>query len=294
MRRFGPTFLVIVLLAATAAAFALAQRLKLEPSPITSTKVDKVFSPVCECPTDTALIGFRLREPGRVVVVVLDADRKIVRTLADRRAEAGDLRLRWDGRDDAGSLMPEGTYLPRVRLPDEQRTIVLPNPIRLDTTPPRMGEVTVEPRVFSPDGDGRNDRIEVRYAVSDRAHGLLLVNGRQMVRTRFQELSDTMPWFGRVNGRALRPGTYVLDVGAEDDAGNRAEPVSTTVTIRYIELARETLRVPARGRFGIGVETDARSFRWRFARATGTDEPGLLVMKRSRLGCGIRSCHART
>src|SRR5262249_18924007 len=60
--RFAPAALVAVLLVATAAAFAYTERLKLTPSPILGTLVPtKVFSPVCECPTDTAQITFRLR-----------------------------------------------------------------------------------------------------------------------------------------------------------------------------------------------------------------------------------------
>ena len=38
---------------------------------------------------------------------------------------------------------------------------MLPNPIRVDTTKPVITLVAVKPTVFSPDGDGRRDRIRV-------------------------------------------------------------------------------------------------------------------------------------
>ena len=45
-----------VLLTATTAAFALTEGLKLQKSPIFRTKVDEIFSPVCDCEKDAALI----------------------------------------------------------------------------------------------------------------------------------------------------------------------------------------------------------------------------------------------
>jgi FlgD Ig-like domain len=282
VRRLGPTLLVIALLAATIAAFALAERLKLEPSPIAGTRVfNKVFSPVCDCPKEAARIRFDLREPGRVVAVVVDADDEVVRTLADRRHGAGRVWLRWDGRGDAGRLVAEGTYRPRVRLPDDKRTFSLPNPIRVDTTPPRL-TAAVHPLAFSPDGDGRNDGIVARYRLSERAHGLLLVDGRREVRTRYQRPQGAMRWFGLRDGRPMPTGRYSVAVGAEDEAGNQASPVETVVSIRYIELGRELVRVRGGTRFSVRVTTDASSFRWRFAGGAGTAEPGRLVLRAPR------------
>jgi hypothetical protein len=283
VRRLGPALLVIALLAATIAAFALAERLKLEPSPITATRVEnKVFSPVCRCPSAAAGISFVLRKRGHMVAVVVDRNKDVVRTLVDRDVDAGPVSLRWDGRDDAGRIVPEGIYTPRVRLPDEKRTIAMPNPIRVDVTPPRLRRATVAPRELSPDGDGRNDDVRARYATNERAHGLLFVDGRQTVRTRFQRLQDSMSWSGRRAGRSLPAGRYRIAVGAEDDAGNRARPVTTVVRIRYVELGRPVVRAGVRTRFGVRVSTDARRVHWRFAGGTGTVGPGLLVLRAPR------------
>ena len=40
---------------------------------------------------------------------------------------------------------------------------MLPNPIRVDTTAPRITLVSVFPRVFSPDSDGNRDRVTATY-----------------------------------------------------------------------------------------------------------------------------------
>ena len=143
-RRLPQLVVVLVLLGATAAAFAVTERLKLEKSPITGTRVDKVFSPVCECARDVSVISFRLRRRGIVTVDMLDAGGRSVRTLVrDRREQAGRVSYTWDGRSDTGRIVDEGVYRPRVRLREHGRTIVLPNPIRVDTTAPTISLLRV-------------------------------------------------------------------------------------------------------------------------------------------------------
>jgi hypothetical protein len=49
--------------------------------------------------------------------------------------------------------------------------------------------------------------------------------------------------------------------------------------VRYIELARETIRAKARTRFGVRVDTDARSYTWLFAGRRGRSSARLLVLR---------------
>src|SRR2546428_12272619 len=79
--RSAPAALVAALLVATAAAFAYTERLKLTPSPILRTRVDALFSPVCECGTESARIEFRLRRHDRITVTILDKSGHVVRTV---------------------------------------------------------------------------------------------------------------------------------------------------------------------------------------------------------------------
>ena len=131
--------LVVALLAATAAAFALTQGLKNQPAAIFGTDVDEVFSPVCGCDSETASIAFKLRNPDRLDVSVVDGSDRVVRTIERGREYAkGPVEIAWDGRDDAGEVLPEGEYKPRIRLRDDRTTYTLPNPIRIDVTPPRL------------------------------------------------------------------------------------------------------------------------------------------------------------
>jgi flagellar hook capping protein FlgD len=279
--RVFATALVIVLLAATAAAFAVTERLKLEPSPITDTHVDKVFSPVCECDTAAAHVDFRLRRADRVTVEIIGAGSKVVRTLALReRLEAGRLDFAWDGRSDAGGIVAEGNYRPRVILARHGRTFNLPNPIRVDATPPHVRLVSAAPRVFSPDRDGRADKLEVAYRLSEPGHPLLFVNGKRRVQGRWERPSGQLEWYGRVAGRSFRTGLYRVTVLARDLAGNLSSPSRTVaVRVRYIALARDVIRAKALTRFGVRVSTDARAYRWRLGKRRGVAHGRLLVLR---------------
>jgi hypothetical protein len=168
--RHAPVALVAALLVATAVAFVYTEKLKLTPSPILGTRVDKVFSPVCDCETDTATISFRLRKRDRLTVDLIDGQGDSVRTLLrDTLTPRGRVTMYWNGRDESGRVVPEGAYRPRVHLAAERRTIVMPNPIEVDVTPPVVALVSLAPRVFSPDGDGRADKVVARYRVDERS-----------------------------------------------------------------------------------------------------------------------------
>jgi hypothetical protein len=126
--RFLSTVLVIALLGGTAAAFAVTQGLKNEPSPITAPRIAKVFSPTCDCETRVASIRLRLRKPDRVRVQIVDGSGDVVRTLVPgRRLRRGTVNYTWNGRGDDGQFVAQGVYKPRVHLADQHRTIDLPN-----------------------------------------------------------------------------------------------------------------------------------------------------------------------
>ena len=281
MARLPQILIVVALLGATAAAFAVTERLKLERSPITGTRVDKVFSPVCECTRDVAVISFRLRKPGRVTVDILDSGGHSVRTLVrDRAEEVGRVSYTWDGRDNVDRVVAEGRYRPRVKLEEHGRTIVLSNPIRVDTTPPRIRLVRLFPRVFSPDGDGRRDRVTAWYELDEPARAMMLVDGKRRVLSRFRSLEGKLVWFGLVRGRPVRPGTYELRLRAVDRAGNRsASTREAPVHVRYVALARERIEAVAGKRFSVRVSTDAVSYRWLFAGETGISRSEVLVLR---------------
>jgi hypothetical protein len=149
--------LVLLLLLATATAFVVTQHLKLEPSPISQTHVDKTFSPVCNC--------------------------------AD---------------------VPDGVYHAVVHMQRAQRTIDLPNPIRVDTVKP-----TIALTSMTPDGA----KTLFRYRTSEPAHALLFVNGERRIRTYYTVKRGKFAYAGRLTPKSR------LVLRARDVAGNLSRPV---------------------------------------------------------------------
>jgi len=66
-------------------------------------------------------LTFLLARGGRVRAAVYDAAGRLVRVLADRRAPAGALSLRWDGRAEDGRSAASGVYFLRIDTPDGSR-----------------------------------------------------------------------------------------------------------------------------------------------------------------------------
>jgi len=212
--------LVLGLLGGTAAAFAVTEGLKLQKSPILGTRVTKVFSPVCRCPTGFAQISFRLRHADHLTLSIESKTGQVVRTIFfSRPISAGFHAYAWNGRLDDGALAHDAVYKPRLELDDADRTINLPNGISLDTTRPHVLSVGV---VLT------RTRILVRYRASEHAHALLSVGERVVVKTYRSPIVGSV----EVSRRTLKAlGVHGhLAIALVDLAGNH----SRTRVLRYV------------------------------------------------------------
>jgi hypothetical protein len=275
LARFLPVVLVVGLLGGSAAAFAVTERLKLERSPIFGTQVGKFVSP------DSGRrvpIKFRLRTSDRLSLAIVDSQDRVVRALiSSHHVRAGRKVYHWAGRDDAGDPVPDGTYRPRIHLAGEHRTILLPNPIVVDTKVPHISLTRTSLKVVSPDGDAIDDYLTVFFHPSEPARAALYANGRQVVKLKSFN-AHSLKW-GKRNGMPTKPGVYRLWLRAIDEAGNLGPPTATfTVTIRYIDLGRNVIRVRAGGRFSVRVSTDARFYAWRIGPRHGRVRNRLLSL----------------
>jgi hypothetical protein len=275
LRRLLPAVLVVGLLGGSAAAFAVTERLKLVRSPITHTRVDKVVSPASG---RRAEISFRLRKGDRLSLAIVTPNDRVVRALIpSTNARTGHHSYRWNGRGDDGKFVPDGTYKPRVHLANAHRTILLPNPIVVDTKAPHIALVRRNLTIVSPDGDARHDYLKVFFRTTEPARAVLFANGHKVVKVKSFK-ADSLQW-GRRNGMPTKPGVYRLYLRAIDQAGNSG-PRSRlfTVRIRFIELGRHIIHARAGGKIVVPVSTDARFYTWRIGSRHGRVRSRRLVL----------------
>jgi flagellar hook assembly protein FlgD len=209
---------MLALLAGTGTAFALTEVLKLEGSPISRPKFDVVLSPLCGCRHETAKLPIGLRKAQTVTAAIVDGDENVVRTLvSDRRFPRGRTVFLWDGRDEGGAVVPDGTYRLRLSLDEAGRMIVVPNDIRVDTEAPTLGTLTLSATQIV----AGEEPVTVVVRSSEQGRLILSADGVRVARGTVQDAGvQRLVWDGTVRGRPLRRGTYTLTAVARDFAGN--------------------------------------------------------------------------
>jgi hypothetical protein len=223
LARRWPLLVTVVLLVGAVAAFSYTERLKLTRGPVGVARFDRWLAPGCDCPQGSVSLSFLMRKPQRIDVDVVDRDGDPVRALASNvQRPVGRVEFEWDGRDDSGAAVADGRYRVRVRLLDDRRTIVIPVDVNVDTQPPRLTDLRVEPTSVRV-----GEEVEVRFATSEFGSPLLVVDG---------EIAERAP-AGRSGARRVvwtpaAPGLYEVAVSFEDRAGNVSEPTgSKRVTV---------------------------------------------------------------
>ena len=278
MQRALSTVVLLGLLLASAAAFAITEHLKLIKSPIYGPRVTKVFSPVCHCPTDKAVIGFKLRHPDSVTVTIVDSGGHVVDTLKSGVSEPKGalVTFHWDGRTTTG-IAPNGSvFRPQVHLAHARWTILMPNKIAVDTSSPNVIAAGDVDGILVP---GTHPGIAIHYTLGEPAHATVYVRGRRVVLGRRSATHGKIKWDGKAGGKTLPPGRYVLEVGAVDLAGNETPPAErkrVVVLIRPIALPASPIHVKPGSRFTVKVRTGAPHYTWKFAGAHGTRKGKLL------------------
>jgi hypothetical protein len=281
LQRVLSTVTLLGLLVATAAAFAITEHLKLIRSPVYGTLVSKVVSPVCHCPEGKATIRVRLRRPDTVTVTIQDSARHTVATLAsaERKPRSQPVYFVWNGRTDTGAVAPDGVYNPQIYLADAHRTILFPNEITVDTKAPKVLSASVGKAAFTPGG---RRTVAIHYVLSGRAHAIVYLGRHRLIRGRPSRPRSTVKWAGKLDGKTVARGVYVLSVGAVDDAGNvtpRAGRKQVTVVVRFIDVTPHVLRVRAGTRFSVRVETGAPRYTWRFGKLHGSRRRSVLRLR---------------
>jgi len=280
-----------VLLCATFAAFFVAQELKSSPPRYQELSATPVFSPNGDGRFDRARMSFKLRRGDEVTATVVDRAGDEVRELPtrERRLAAGErLRLAWDGRDDRGRPVPDGTYRIRVNLRRQGRSLIMPRNIVKDTAPPVVRVTSIGPQkdtVPRPELLPRPDGAPARVSFQAPGRRLEVHVFRTDVRPArpvfdnpiaLAQDARTWIWNGTVGGRRVAAGSYLVVVRARDRAGNVGSsapipprlrfgerlPGRGGITVRY--LTAQAPAEPVRGgeRSAVAVDSMDANFSW--------------------------------
>lgn len=235
-RNLALTSLALALVAFSAAAFVHTQRLKLEGSPVAGPRFSaKRFSPTCRCATDSVGFSLRLRQPDAIDVTIVDSKERSVRTLANNRSLGKQqASFEWDGRTDTGAVAPNGRYHARLHFRRQDRTIVVPRGVRVDTTPPEVELLGVSLRTLPRSPRTPDRAILVRYRADETSTPTLLVDGRPAIRGGQQPAGEgNLRWDGAIDGKLVPAGEHELALRVRDRAGNLSAPTKgVRVTLR--------------------------------------------------------------
>src|SRR5918997_134903 len=165
----------------------------------------------------------------------LKGEEPLVLRLVIGRRFGGDTKPRftWDGRDDRGSPVADGTYRMRVVRRDESRVIDSVKKITVDRKPPRVTLVSAEPSVIATEAPGSAPSVRLRYAGPKNKAPVFRVfrtgEGEPRIVRRFRgNRRRGAVWDGQVSAgpeltEPAPEGNYAFTVAVRDRAGNVTE-----------------------------------------------------------------------
>jgi hypothetical protein len=134
-RVVAPVLLLLAAAASLAAVFQV-QHIESRGGPLSQPSASTYFSPNGDGVQDEAEIRFTTRQPETVSITIVDSTGATVRHLLRDERIDGPHELTWDGRDDDGSLVDEGSYRIRIRRAGDPRTYSPTRPTVVDVTAP--------------------------------------------------------------------------------------------------------------------------------------------------------------
>jgi flagellar hook assembly protein FlgD/outer membrane protein OmpA-like peptidoglycan-associated protein len=199
-------------------------------TPINITISDSYFSPNGDSVKDRVL--FQLAVP--VTTGIEKWSLSVVNQAGEaRRTFAGTsnlpMEIVFDGRDDAGKVLPEGTYAGKLAVlyingnsPKADSPALV-----IDLTAP-TASTSADLTIFSPDGDGNKDTVAIFQETSQEQlwQGTIeSVDGQPWRAFSWRGVADArIQWDGRSDAGKLAPdGIYLYTLKATDRAGNFGE-----------------------------------------------------------------------
>lgn len=252
-RRAALAGALLLLFTLAVAVFVLPFAFPTPPPIVTRFQSTQLFSPNGDGRREVAQVSVRLRVAGEVTLE-LKRDASTVRGLLARAERpAGWVRVEWDGRDERGARVEDGTYALKLRARAGQRQFNTTRRVIVDTDAPALARLAVRSAALAGPGPG-----ECRVAATPADSGALTIDalaadGRPL-RTfgpRPARAGETIRWRWRAtarDGAPLAPGLYRLRATLADTARNLVREARTCWVGHVIGAPR-----PARPAPGVRV-----------------------------------------
>ncbi len=209
------------------------------PAMTSVTVLPTPFSPNNDGNKDTALLSFYLSEDAYVTVGVYGSAGNFIRSLIAANVVSGTQNIVWDGKDDFGNVVFDGTYTFRIDAQDAAGNIGTASAsVVVDTTKPVASVVQVNPTAFSPNNDGIVDTVAFSYTLSEGGYVTAnVLNSANNVVYRFfitpklqPPQMQTVTWDGTGN---TGEGLYTFQMSVEDLAGNLSDAATGQVLLDF-------------------------------------------------------------
>jgi flagellar hook assembly protein FlgD len=234
---------------------------------------------------DVAEVSFSLSAPANVTVEVADAAGTVLTTVVDRVWQsAGRHTVTVDG-----AAFADGAYTVMVRARTASSAEVVQTlPLVVSRT---LGLVSASPGAFSPNGDGRNDQLEIEFALTVPATVTVRIvrDGRwvasPVLGASFLMGEHRVTWDGSRSEGRLRDGTYETVVEVTDATGTVSfgVPFVSDTTAPRVRIVRDSkVRLVVSEPATVAVTIGARSFQRQLKR------PGTVVVGLPRPGTRVR------
>ncbi|MDQ7029197.1 MAG: FlgD immunoglobulin-like domain containing protein [Ardenticatenia bacterium] len=175
-----------------------------------------LFSPNGDGYLEALTAFYVLSEQANVTAEVINSAGQRVRTLMQEQPQtAGQHALTWDGRDDGGNIVPDGTYRLRVVALGTARRSEHALPVEVDTTPPSLTVANLKPQMTV-----RESTLTIE-GTTDPDALVWLNDGPQPIPVQNNGVFRVV--------RQLQEGENTITVRAVDNAGNETRADYTIV-----------------------------------------------------------------
>jgi len=212
--------------------------------------IPSTFTPNGDGFTDLTRISYNLSggEPDYTVDInILTETGATVKTLVENEPQGpGSYSFYWDGYNDSGKLVSDGDYQYVIAAKDKRGEEVEVKELMLVVSTRPSINLSVDPAIFSPNGDESKDTTTFTYAIN---YPVAYITGEALVKLEVLTSTSEAVWskvFSNTagtysyqyngettSGLTLEAGNYYVRATAQDALGSIAVPKTVELTVDY-------------------------------------------------------------